>query len=279
MLSYHGENDHKGRNNIDQLKYPLAFFHKFNQYKLSGLVIEEQDLQSLARVYGVPVGALEELERESRRNIERLAAALPPSNKPPMQPPLSILAIGDSISSDRESYLKILNCYWEADPSRHMLDAAVSGDTTSDLITRFYASIMNQEFQWAVLFIGTNDSLQLDDRSRIPVCSLEEYKRNIRFITETLIAAGKRLIQVTVPPVDNVRLRNFFPEVNSIYSEQYIEEVNSFIREWAGENGYAVADLARALRKQSKEVLEPDGLHLNGRGQGVLCELLLELLP
>jgi len=78
--------------------------------------------------------------------------------------------------------------------------------------------------------------------------------------------------------VDNVRLRSFFSDSNSVYTEEHIGEVNDFIRGWAGKNGYFVADLARAIEQQQEDVLEPDGLHLNGRGQCMICELLLDLL-
>ena len=270
---------------VNQLQYPLAFVHKFNLYKLSGLLIEEEDLASIARVYGVPLADLEKIEAGFQANIAGLSASLPRRRRPAADrpddgtPPVSILAIGDSITSDRESYVKILNHFWRGDPSRQMLDAAVSGDTTADLVKRFYSTVLNREFQWAVLFIGTNDSFQLDDERRISVLSLDEYKRNIRFITETLIARGKKLIQVTIPPVDNTRLRSFFPEANSVYTVQQIGEVNDFIRQWAGKNGYPVADLVRAIEKQGEDVLEPDGLHLNGIGQRLICEMILEALP
>jgi lysophospholipase L1-like esterase len=270
---------------MDQLQHPLAFVHKFNLYKLSGLLIEDDDLPSIARVYGVPLEELEKIEAGFQRNIAELSASLlqaagsAADSTTSSTPSGSILAIGDSITSDRESYVKILNHYWRDDPSRRMLDAAVSGDTTADLIKRLYSSVLNLEFHWAVLFIGTNDSLQLDDQRRISVLSLDEYKRNIRFITETLLAGGKKLIQITIPPVDNARLRSFFPDANSVYTEERIGEVNDFIREWAGKYDYPVADLARAIEQQESDVLEPDGLHLNGSGQRMICEMLLELLP
>ena len=265
---------------MNQLQHPLAFVHKFNLYKLSGLLLEEEDLTSIARVYGVPLEEVETIEAGFRRNIAALSDSLQQAaSRPAADPPVTILAIGDSITSDRESYVKILNHYWRRDPSRQILDAGISGDTTADLIKRFYSTVMSQEFQWAVLFIGTNDSLQLDDEVRIPVLSLDEYKRNVRFITETLIAEGKRLIQITIPPVDNQRFQSFFPDANSVYTKEQIGEVNSFIREWAGRNSYPVADLARAIEEQEEDVLEPDGLHLNGLGQRMICELLLEHLP
>jgi lysophospholipase L1-like esterase len=269
---------------MDQLKYPLDFVHKFNLYKLSGVLIEDEDLPSIARVYGAPLAELEGIEAGFKQNTADLAAGLQEGKQPAKTPgessrSVSILAIGDSITSDRESYVKILRHRWRDDPSRQVLDAAVSGDTTADLIKRLYSSVLNLEFQWAVLFIGTNDSLQLDDERRISVVSLEEYKRNIRYISETLLANGKRLVQVTIPPVDNTRLRSFFPDVNSMYTKEQIGKVNAFIREHAGKSGYPVADLARAIEDQAEDVLEPDGLHLNGRGHRILSELLLELLP
>lgn len=270
---------------VNQLQHPLSFVHKFNLYKLSGLLIEEEDLPSIARVYGVSLEELKSIDDGFRRNVEALSATLEAASGPVVEPAddgtpsVAILAIGDSITSDRESYLKILNHYWRKNPSRRMLDAAVSGDTTADLIKRFYSTVLNREFQWAVLFIGTNDGFQLDDERRISILSLDEYKRNIRFISETLIAKGKKLIQITVPPVDNTRLRSFFPDANSVYTKEHIGELNAFIRQWSGQNNYPVADLARAIEQQEEDVLGPDGLHLNGRGQRLICELLLDLLP
>ena len=253
--------------------------HKFNLYKLSGLLIEDHDLSSIARVYGAPLKELEKIEAGFRRNIAELSTSLPAEGKPPADPAVSILAIGDSITSDRESCVKILNHHWRKYLSRQMFDSAASGDNSADLIKRFYSTVLNQEFQWAVLFIDTNDCCQLDDPSRISVLSLEEYKRNIRFISETLLGRGKNLIQITLPPADNTRLRHFFPEANSVYTKKHIGEINDFIREWTGEKGYPAADLARAVERQDRDILGPDGLHLNSAGQRLICELLYDLLP
>ena len=264
---------------MGQLQHPLEFVHKFNLFKLSGLLIEDDDLQSIARVYGVALEELEKVEESFQRNIDEIAADLPQKSNTPEDTSVSILAIGDSITSDRESYVKILNRHWREDPTRRILDSAVSGYTTADLIKRFYSTVLNRDFQWAVLFIGTNDGLQLDEEIRIPVLSLDEYKRNIRFITEALIDNGKSLIQVTIPPVDTARLQSYFAEDNYLYTAKHIGQINDFIRDWAKAKGYPVADLARAVREQNAEFLEPDGLHLNGRGQLILSKLLLEILP
>lgn len=61
---------------MEQLQHPLKFVHKFNLYKLSGLLIGDDDLQSIARVYGVALEELKKVEGSFQRNIEELAAVL-----------------------------------------------------------------------------------------------------------------------------------------------------------------------------------------------------------
>jgi len=264
---------------MEQLEHPLDFTHKFNLYKLSGLLIADDDLASIARVYGISLAEIEAIEAKIQKEIAQLAAALPPARPEPLDPPVTILAVGDSITSDRASYVKILNHYWRDDPSRRLLDSAISGDTTASLIKRFYSSVLNQDFQWAILFIGTNDCLQLDDTARIPNLSSDEYRRNLKYLTAALLERGANLVQVTIPPMDNVRLQSAFEDSNSMYTKEQIGEINAFIREHAQAQGYAVADLARAVEAQDRDVLEPDGLHLNGQGHLILSRLLLEILP
>lgn len=264
---------------MNQLPYPLEFMHKFNLHKWLGLPIDDDDLKSIARIYGVSRARLARIERAFRRNVDQLAASLPIRERKPLEPPLTILALGDSITSDREGWVRILGRCWAGDSSRRLLDCAVSGNTSSDLLDRFYSTVLNQEFDWVVLFIGTNDCRQLDDPARITQISAEEYRRNLEYLTDRLLERGKKLVLVTLPPVDNERLRAFFPQSNECYESARLEEANRFLRELAARKGSKLADLAAAIQAQSLDVLEQDGLHLNGTGQTLLCRLLLDLLP
>jgi hypothetical protein len=129
---------------VSELPYELDFMHKYNLHKLLGLPIEDDDLPVTARLYGVSLKELESIDRRYRENIARLAGKL--AEKRPLQhapAPLTVLAIGDSITSDRESYVKILAQYWAGPggsgaptrngtsevPLRRMLDGGISGDT------------------------------------------------------------------------------------------------------------------------------------------------------
>ena len=265
-----------------QLPYELEFMHKYNLHKLLGLVIEDDDLPVIARIYGVPVEELEVIDRRHRGNVARLAGRL--SKGRPLQSaaaPLTVLALGDSITSDRESYVKILAEYWAAagTPGRRILDCGISGDTCCHVINRFYSTVLNQEFDWAIVFLGTNDCRQLDDPAGICNLSLGEFARDLRYFAERLLKRGKEIIHVTLPPVDNRRLGEFFPAGHWSYDPAHLEAANALIRELAKENGSPVADLAEALVGREAEALEPDGLHLSSEGQLTLCGLLLDILP
>lgn len=265
---------------MKQLPYELDFMHKYNLHKTLGLLIEDDDLRSIARVYGVKVRELKKLEASFKKNVSEMAGEL--RRRFPPRPPgkaCVIAAIGDSITSDRASWVKVLNCLWQDEGKRRVIDCAVSGDTTYNVINRFYATVMNQSFDWAVLFLGTNDSRKLDDESRISNISIEEYKRNITYFTDALLNRGKEVVHVTISQVDNGRFKPFFSDKNWIYDSGRIDETNNFIRELSKQKETHLADLAARLTDCKGDVFGPDGIHLNREGQMILCELLLEILP
>jgi lysophospholipase L1-like esterase len=260
---------------MDQLPYSLEFMHKFNLHKWLRLNVRDDEMAAIARIYGVRRGLLAGIDRRYRENVERLAASLPRRAEPPLEHPVTILALGDSITSDRESWARILARYWREDPRRRILDCAVSGDTTASLLKRYHSTVGNKEFDWVVLFIGTNDCLQLDGKNSI--VSLEEYRRNLEILLDRL--AGKRVVLVTLPPADNERYRSFFPDSGNRYDAGHLAAANQLLRELASGRKLALADLAKGLESLGAAALEADGLHLSSAGQLVLCRLLLELLP
>ncbi len=263
---------------MEQLPYELDFMHKYNLHKWLGLLIEDSDLRFISRMYGVKFKDLKKIDEVFSSNIERFAEELTGKiqNKP-VETPYRIAAIGDSISSDRQSWVKILNHLWKGE--RLIIDCAISGDTTSDLVDRFYGTVLNEEFEWAVVFIGTNDCRELDDDAHISQISLDEYKRNMNYIMESLLRRGKRVINVTIPPVDNERLKGQFPDCNWRYDRSRIDQTNDFIRSLSKKSGTFLADLAKSIDAYDGDVLEDDGIHMNGQGQLILCELLHGILP
>jgi len=264
---------------MSQLPFPLDYMHKFNIHKWLGLVVRDDDLASIARIYGARKGELQRIERRFQENVRRLADRLKQTvQKPIPSTPLTVLALGDSISSDRESFVRILNAYWKGTP-RTVIDCAISGNTTSGLLDRLYDTAMTQQFDWIVIFIGTNDNRQLDDKWHIPVISVDEYRRNIEYFTELFPSLGKQVILTTVPPVDNKRFAAFLPHTRRNYDPARIAESNQVLRDIGARKNIKVADLAAAIDAQKEDVLTPDGLHLNDTGHLILSRLLLDILP
>lgn len=267
-------------NVVSQLPFPLEFVHKYNLHKSLGLLIADDDLPSIARIYGVRLDELRAVDDRFQANIARLAARL--AEQKPLAPaaqPVTILALGDSITSDRESYVKILNRYWRDDSNRRIIDCGVSGDTGCHVINRFYATAAAEPSDWVVIFLGTNDCRQPDDGSGVSNLSPEESERDLRYVTARFLEQGRKLVYVTLPPVDNARLKTFFAGRNFVYDPRRLDAANGRIRAVAAETGSSVADLAKAIAESGKDYLEPDGLHLNGEGQLLLSGLLVEALP
>jgi lysophospholipase L1-like esterase len=272
---------------MNELPWALDYAHKFNIHKWLGLLVDDDNLVSIARMYGVRTGELRTVEKQLQANVADLAARLAQSRGKPAAEgaggsvstgPLAVLALGDSITSDRESYVRILNAYWKGTP-RRMIDCAVSGDSTSDLIDRWYSTVMNQEFDWVVIFIGTNDCRQVDDPSHTARISRAEYQKNMEYFVDQFLARGKTIVLVTIPPVNMGRFKANFPDAGWFYDRDRIDATNRGLRELASRRGLKVADLAKAIDAQNEDVLTPDGLHLNAAGQLILSRLLVEIIP
>jgi len=270
---------------MNQLPWTLDYAHKFNIHKWLGLLVADDDMVSIARMYGVRPRELRKVENQLQANVASLAARLAQDKGKPAAgggtgsgAALAVLALGDSITSDRESYVSILNAYWKGTP-RRMIDCAVSGDSTSDLIDRWYGSVMNQQFDWVVIFIGTNDCRQVDDPSHTARISLAEYQKNMEYFVDQFLARGKTIVLVTIPPVNMGRFKASFPDAGWFYDKERIDATNRGLRELASRRGLKVADLAKAIDAQNEDVMTPDGLHLNSTGQLILSRLLVEIIP
>jgi lysophospholipase L1-like esterase len=266
--------------NMEQLPFELKFMHKFNIHKQSGLLIDDYDLVSMARVYGVKPKELKKLEIQFDKRIKTASEKLREKfGVKPVKTAYTIAAIGDSLTSDRESYVKILNHLWKEDGGRVMIDCGISGDTTCDVVNRFYQTVMNQEFSWAVIFLGTNDSRANDDEYNHSFLSVDEYKRNMIYIIENLLKRQKKIILVTIPDPDNSRMKAYFTEFNVKYDMKRIGRTNDVIRELSKKYGTELADFSVRLKEYGLDGLEKDGIHITIEAHMVLCELLLGILP
>ena len=88
-----------------------------------------------------------------------------------------IIFLGDSITSDRQSYLNILKQALSGTPDLKLIDLAISAQKSVDLFTGVYPDIIAQRADIAHIMIGTNDVRRIDDERRLYHTSPAEYEK------------------------------------------------------------------------------------------------------
>ncbi len=266
--------------NYEHLPYDLEFCFRFNLHKLAGFLIDDYDIEKLSRMYIVPEkelrGIHDNLESRIAGAAEQLKSRL--SYSGPVDS-LTWLALGDSITSDRMSYAKLIRSVWKGENDRRVLDAGISGDTTSDLINRYYGTALELDFDMASIFIGTNDARGHNDRYEISNTSIPEFRRNYDYLTKTLREKVPEVITITIPMVNDERFSAFFKEENNyLYRAETIHEINTVIRDISAKHKTILVDFADEIESSEIDVLDKDGLHLSLLGHELLAGLLLEVL-
>jgi lysophospholipase L1-like esterase len=224
------------------------------------------DDATLATLYGVP-------EQRYRRTLEAFGAGVEEAAarlRARLEPQLAalpfarddvIVAAGDSITDDIQSWTRIL----AAALGRPVVDCAVSGDTSTHLISRLTGTLEHSP-DWLLVLVGTNDSRRHGPAAG-PLVSDEQFRANLAAIRVHVGARGSaRLVWVTPPPV----------------LEERIESSADLARDDVSWRSVEVAAKAEIVRAQPEpvvdlwpgfeadrlpELLQPDGLHPSLEGQ------------
>ena len=262
------------------LPFPLDFSFRFNLHKLTGFQVEDDDIRGLAPVYAAKYRTLKSIDADIQRQVtesaENIAGEHPFTSAGGTA---TIMFIGDSITSDRLSYAKMINAVLSNRSAGTIIDAGISGDTTSDLINRIYDSVLNLSFDRAIIMIGTNDARGHNDGTGISNTSPAEFKRNLDYLLGLLAGRNVPAYLITIPPVDNRRMADFFgTEANWHYETETIDEINTVIRQSAQTVKGVCIDFAAAVSESGKDVLDVDGLHLSRAGHEQLASMVMAKL-
>src|SRR5918998_1395672 len=121
--------------------------------------------------------------------------------------------IGDELlapffGTDVKTYREIKDAFAERGPEDgiELVNAGISGDTTSGLLGRFL-DILEASPAWIIILIGTNDVAFVRDPRTKSLVSREETHKNLltlRDLAEALSAA--RLVWITPPPAIEARV-------------------------------------------------------------------------
>ena len=252
---------------------------KFNMHKLI-LDIPERDADRIAMVFHADRNEVESLMESFRQTVraeaERTRAEM---SIPTPVGKRSIVFLGDSITSDRESYLNTIRELYRDQPNVQIVDAAISGDKSDDSVMRFYERTLRYEPDVVCILIGTNDLRRNDDDYAAPCVSLGEIEKNLRYMIRLLKSRGAQMILTTISPIINEQLKARFPDSNWCYIPSEIDALNDIIHDLSIEYEIQLNDMRATYANYSpNEILLNDGLHLNALGQRLLLRSTLQSL-
>jgi len=193
------------------------------------------------------------LGRYEARNAEIVASAVRPE----------VVFMGDSITE-----------MWPlADPDLFgpaHVGRGISGQTSPQMLTRFWPDVIALKPGAVHLLCGTNDVA-----GNTGPTTPERYKATVSAMVALAQASGVRVILGAVPPAGAMLWQpGFDPKL-------WIAELNDWLRGLAGERGFAFVDYHAALSDGAgamRREFTHDGVHPNRRGYAAMRAVLAPVL-
>jgi len=260
----------------------FKFNFKFKLHKTSiSIGLGDEDYERLSVAYGVTLAdVMAEVTSAKASNMREAGLLLkkyPDASE--MLRGKRIAFLGDSITSDWQSYMNVMRAAFEKDKDIEILDAAVSGFKTIDLMTNFVPLVTDFKPDIVHIMIGTNDMKRTTDAAAAILIPPEEYRRELCYLVDRLKNDGARIVLSTLPPFDPDKIYASFNAVNVQYVEADRTAYNGVVREVAAEYDCILNEMEDVYKKhESAQITEADGLHLNLDGQRMLACGVLESL-
>jgi acyl-CoA thioesterase I len=198
----------------------------------------------------------------------------------PFRPGPTVLAVGDSMTDDLQSWAEIL---------RHLLDlrrghgtrvvnGGLSAHTTAMVLRRWPATLRATEPDWIVCALGGNDVTRVGPEPTKPQLDLSESVANLvelRRIAQARTTAS--WVWMTPVPVREDRVAEFpaFRYGQSTWRNADVLALAAAIRGF----DEPVVDLTRAFGVPAKDELQgPDGVHPSLAGQTAIVTALVQRL-
>ena len=174
-----------------------------------------------------------------------------------------ILVYGDSLSaaygmSTKQGWVTLLQEQLKAEKFPHqVVNASISGETTSGGLTRFANTLKTHQPQMVVLELGANDGLRglpmAEMRSNLAAMIKQSQQANAKVL----------LLGVMIPPNYGPRYTQQFKESFTILAQQHrLTLVPFFLQDVAGNPNY----------------LQSDGLHPNAAAQATIMQNVWKFL-
>lgn len=229
-----------------------------------------------AALLGLPVGAyVAELDRMQKEASEAASALLADEalaatiDRLPLRKGAKIVAFGDSLTSDPQSWAVILK---EMLTLRRGVDdvsltiSAVAGETTTHGLVRF-GEVVGAQPDWVIFLFGTNDARTQGPSPTKTLVHHEETARNIAELRQRVARETKaRSVWITPPAVDETKAAAHWglARFGVRFRNADLERVAGIIRDGDAPVIDAFANLGSP---PPSDLLMDDGLHLTLAGQ------------
>lgn len=153
----------------------------------------------------------------------------------------------------------------------------ISGDTTEDLLGRFYSDINNKNPDMNIFAIGVNDS-EFSQKEKRNLVDFNKFKENISRLIEKSKKFTKNIIFIGLVSVDEIRVSPIPWNLNWHYLDKDVEKYDRAIKEICDSKNIKFIDIYNEMKKVDYEKLLSDGIHPNSEGHKWIAEKVIKEL-
>lgn len=203
-------------------KYLLQFLNLEKRFPLLPGI---ENKQAVAALMGIGEAELTKLRGRFDKNARQAAVELLEDEEVnnwlddlPFEGNETIVALGDSITDDRQGWFSIFCSVLDiaiSDAGFNFVNSGVSYNTTTDALTRLNRDVLDHKPDWVFIALGTFDMQRLKIAPDRTLISLADYWENTKTMEAVLNeTVANPLVWITPPPVitemlKDIRLFNF----------------------------------------------------------------------
>lgn len=248
-----------------------------------------QEVANLAAIYGIGADEYRRIESGFAANARGAAEMLLADSvfaervgRLPFRKGAVVVGLGDSITDDWQSWLEILRhllALHRPHDGIRLVNAGVSGDTTTQMLARFLG-VVQLEPDWVICLAGTNDARLHGLKPIKPLVSVAETAANLAALRNFAATQAPRARWIWMTPPTVIE--------EAISRHWFLGEQNQL--GWRNADLVAIADVMKRqpdpvvdLQRvfglpPQREYLLDDGLHPSLEGQKAIVRALVEQL-
>lgn len=157
----------------------------------------------------------------------------------------------------------------------------VSGDTTEELLERFYFEtkyrLSEEEENIFIFAIGINDSQDIHSKKGLRV-SPKEFRKNLKTIIKKARKISSKIVFIGLNPIDESKVDPIPWATDKSYKNKNIEKFNKIIKSACKENNVLFLDILEKFKQKNYKKLLEDGAHPNTEGHKKIFEIVKSAL-